>query len=243
VTPHDPHISVGAYLLGALDDDEMTAFEEHLAECARCGLELDELSGVVPVLDVLRSDGIGYVEPPSGDALLGRLLAEVAGERRRHRTRRLVAVAVAAVLVVGGPTIAVLAAHDDHPRQKVTALPADPVERFSGSDPATGVSAVADVSDKGWGSSVGLRLTGVQGPLICHLDAVGRNGARQTVATWSVPPSGYGTRAQPVPLVVDGATGMHGDEISRFEVKAQDGSLLVALPRPEAQPSDRPRTS
>ena len=112
MTPMTPHVDVGAYLLGALDDAEMSAFEEHLAGCEACGRELDELSGVVPVLAELREDGIGFPEPP-GDALLDRLLRQVSGERRARRRRRLVAVAVAAVLVVGGPTVAVLAGQDD----------------------------------------------------------------------------------------------------------------------------------
>ena len=234
MTPHDPHIHVGAYLLGALDDDEMTAFEEHLAGCERCGTELDELSGVVPVLDVLRADGIGYVEPPGGDAMLDRLLREVADRRRTRRRRRLAAVGVAAVLVVGGPAVAVVATHQDQPRHAVSAFPA---ERFSATNTSTGASAVVGITDKHWGTSVGLRLSGVYGPLVCHLDAVGRDGTRQTVATWSVPRTGYGTDAQPAPLTVNGATGMHEDTISRFEVRAEDGSLLVTVPHPDTRPS------
>lgn len=234
-----PHVDVGAYLLGALDDAEMTRFEEHLAECDDCGRELDELSGVLPVLGEMRDDGIGYVEPPADDAMLDRLLGQVAGERRGRRRRRLVAVAVAAVLVVGGPVVAVVATHDgggSHPA--VAAFPAD---RHSATNPATGVSAVVGVTDKGWGSAVDLRLAGVYGPLTCHLDAVGRDGSRQTVATWSVPEAGYGTHTQPAPLTVHGATGLREKSISRFEVVAQDGSLLVSVPQPGTQPADRPR--
>ncbi len=37
-----PHADVGAYLLGALDDAEMSRFEEHLAGCEECGRELDD---------------------------------------------------------------------------------------------------------------------------------------------------------------------------------------------------------
>jgi anti-sigma factor RsiW len=233
-----PHVDVGAYLLGALDDAEMTWFEEHLAQCEQCGQALDELSGVVPVLAELRYDGIGYVEPP-GDAMLDRLLARVAGERRTRRRRRLVAVAAAAVLVIGGPAIAVVATQGGG--SSPAAVAAFPTERHSATNPTTGVSAVVGVTDKGWGTAVDLRLSGVWGPLTCHLDAVSRAGGRQTVATWSVPRAGYGTDAQPAPLTVSGATGMHKDTISHFEVRAQDGSLLVSVPQPGGQPSDRPR--
>jgi hypothetical protein len=237
-----PHVDVGAYLLGALDDAEMTRFEEHLADCDNCGRQLDELSGLLPVLEEFRDDGIGYAEPPGDDAMLDRLLTQVARERRGRRRRRLVAVAAAAVLVVGGPAIAVVATHDSgggsHP-----AVAAFPSDRHSATDPATGVSAVVGVADKGWGSAVDLRLTGLYGPLVCHLDAIGRNGSRQTVASWSVPKAGYGTDEQPAPLTVHGTTGLREKAINRFEVRAQSGKLLVTVPQAPAQLADRPRGS
>lgn len=237
MNPMTPHVDVGAYLLGALDDAEMSAFEEHLAECDACGQELDELSGVVPVLAELREDGVGFPEPP-GDALLDRLLRQVSGERRARRRRRLVAVAVAAVLVVGGPSIALLATHGGGSSTTAGALPG---AHDSASDPATGISAVVGLTDKAWGTAVSLRLAGVQGPDHCHLDAVGRDDSRETVATWSVPEAGYGTGAHPKALTVSGATGLHPASISRFEVRAADGTLLLSIPQAGAQPTDRPR--
>ncbi|WP_329131141.1 zf-HC2 domain-containing protein [Streptomyces sp. NBC_01476] len=225
----NPHVDVGAYLLGALDDAEMTAFEEHLAGCDECGAQLDELMGVVPVLEELRSDGIGFVEPP-GDALLDKLLRQVAGERRARKRRRLVAVAAAAVLVVGGPTVAVLATQDSGGGTSPVASATFAPDQRSADNPATGASAVVGVTDKGWGTAVDLRLSGVNGPLTCSLIAVGRDGSKQTVASWSVPYAGYGTDAQPRPLTVHGAAGLHTNQISRFDVRTSDGKLLVSVP-------------
>jgi anti-sigma factor RsiW len=221
------HADVGAYLLGALDDAEMARFEEHLAGCERCGRELDELGRVLPALAELRDDGIGYAEPPGGDALLDRLLDRVSGERRARRRRRLVAVAAAAVLVAGGPAVAVLATSGGGGGS--SAVPSFASDRHAASDPATGASAVVGVADKGWGTAVDLRLTGVRGPRTCSLIAVGRDGSRQTVATWSVPTEGYGTGAQPAPLTVRGAAGLHRKDISRFEVRTADGDVLVSV--------------
>lgn len=223
-----PHGDVGAYLLGALDEPEMTRFEEHLAECGQCARDLDDLSGLVPILEELRSDGIGYAEPPGGDAMLGHLLARVAGERRGRKRRRLVAVAAAAVLVVGGPAVAVLTTSDS--AGAPAAVPAFSLDRHSATNAATGASAVVGITDKGWGTMVGLKLTGVRGPLTCSLIAVGTDGSHQTVATWSVPNAGYGTTAQPAPLTVYGAAGLHEQDISHFEVRATDGTLLVSVP-------------
>jgi hypothetical protein len=233
---------VGAYLLGALDDAEMTRFEEHLAGCEECGRQLDELAGVVPVLAELRDDGIGWVERPSGDALLERLLSRVAAERQRRRRRRLVAVAAAAVLVVGGPAVAVVATGSGG-GGRPAASPTFGGDRQSATNPATGAAGVVAVTDRNWGSAVDLRLTGVRGPLDCHLDAIGPKGVRQTVASWHVPDAGYGTAAQRRPLTVSGATGLRKDEIQRFEVRTKDGSLLLAIPAPGSLPSDRPRNT
>lgn len=223
------HVDVGAYLLGALDDDEMARFEAHLAGCELCGDELDQLSGVVPVLEELRVDGLGLAEMPSGDAMLDRLLAQVAGERRSYRRRRLVAIAAAAVLVVGGPVVAVVATSGDGGHSSVASQDFG-TDQHRASDPATGVSAVVGVTDKGWGSVVDLRLMGVHGPLTCSLIAFGADGSQQTVASWSVPQDGYGTDSQPAPLTVHGAAGLHAGEITHFEVRSAAGTLLLNVP-------------
>ena len=222
-----PHVDVGAYLLGALDDAEMSRFEEHLAGCESCGRQLDELSGLLPVLEELRGDSAEYVPPP-GDALLDRLLGQVAGERRSRKRRRLVAVAAAAVLVIGGPSIAVLATQDNGGTP--TAAPSFAADRVTAANPATGAAAVVGMTDKGWGTAVDLRMTGIRGPLTCSLIAVGADGGRETVASWSVPSDGYGTDVHPKPLTVHGATGLHKGAISRFDVRATDGTLLVSVP-------------
>jgi hypothetical protein len=224
-----PHVDVGAYLLGALDEPEMTRFEEHLADCEQCGRELDELSGLLPVLAEMREDGVAFARLPDGDAMLHRLLAEVSGERRARKRRRLVAVAAAAVLVIGGPAVAVLATDGGGGGTPVASQSFAPDQR-SASDPATGVRATVGIADKGWGSVVDLRLSGVRGPLTCSLVAVGQDGSRQTVATWSVPAAGYGIGSQPTPLTVHGAAGLHKADISRFDVQASDGKLLVTVP-------------
>ncbi|WP_333768130.1 anti-sigma factor family protein [Streptomyces sp. IBSBF 2435] len=226
----NPHMDVGAYLLGALDDDEMERFEAHLVDCELCGNELDELSGVVPVIEELRVDGLGVAEMPSGDAMLDRLLVRVSGERRAaHRRRRLIAVAAAAVLVMGGSTIAVLAARDGG-RGSAAAAQRFGTDQHTASNPATGVSAVVALTDRGWGSVVDLRLSGVRGPLTCSLVAFAIDGNGQTVATWSVPTEGYGTNTQPDPLTVHGAAGLHASAITRFEVRTESGTLLLTVP-------------
>lgn len=225
----NPHVDVGAYVLGALDDDGMARFEAHLAGCELCGGELDQLGGLVPLLGELAADGLSVAELPSGDAMLDRLLARVAGERRAQRRRRLVAVAAAAVLVVGGPTVAVLTTQGGTGGGTAAATRSFGSQHRA-SNPATGVSAVVGVTDKGWGSEIDLRLSGVRGPQTCSLVVYAVNGSQQTVATWSVPADGYGADAAPELLSVHGAAGVHAGDITHFEIRTETGTLLVNVP-------------
>jgi anti-sigma-K factor RskA len=48
--PATPHVEVAAYLLGKLETDEAEAFEAHLAGCADCQRQLEELGGLPELL-------------------------------------------------------------------------------------------------------------------------------------------------------------------------------------------------
>jgi anti-sigma-K factor RskA len=109
--------SAAAYLLGALPDDEVEAFERHLAECPLCREEVESLA---PAAHALPSAVDPVAPPPS---LKARIMAEVEREasllaaagpeadrpaparRRRRRSwlgmPRWAPVAVAAVLLLG----------------------------------------------------------------------------------------------------------------------------------------------
>jgi anti-sigma factor RsiW len=117
------HDATAAYLLGALDEAERTAFEEHLAGCPACREEVDEL---LPAAQALPGSVEPVAPPP---ALKRRIMAEVEREasllaaagpeadrppaaraRRRRpslRVPRLVPAAVAAGLLVAGIAIGV----------------------------------------------------------------------------------------------------------------------------------------
>jgi hypothetical protein len=45
-----PHVEVAGYAFGKLDQDETVSFEAHLAECASCRRELEELRGLPELL-------------------------------------------------------------------------------------------------------------------------------------------------------------------------------------------------
>ncbi|MFI6446676.1 zf-HC2 domain-containing protein [Kitasatospora sp. NPDC050543] len=231
-SPREDHVDVGAYVLGVLDEPERSAFERHLAGCAQCAQQVEELGGLEPILaEYLSAGGPDAVDPADpaprvSEDLLGRLVGEVAATRRRGRTRRLVLVAAAAVLVVGGPAVTVAVVSADH-----GAATTSVAQQFTATDPLSGARATVGVAGKQWGSQVSLELSNVRGPLSCDLVAVSRSGERQTVTTWTVPDTGYGTAQAPDALRTGGGAGLQLKDIDHFEVRTLDGrQVLVSVP-------------
>ncbi|MGK5731604.1 zf-HC2 domain-containing protein [Streptomyces sp. URMC 124] len=208
---HDRHTEVGAYALGVLDAADAARFEEHLAGCARCAAELDGLMGLTPLLAELKESAPGpeSVAPRPDPALLDGLLAAVAAGRRARRTRRLCLAAAAAALIVAGPLAGAAVFSEkapDHSGVSAAKQMYEDGEKIGAVDPATKVDATVSLQPKAWGTHVALRLSHVRGPLTCDLVAVGKNGERQTVTTWAVPPGGYGLDGS------DGETGAGAGE-------------------------------
>ncbi|MFI0515251.1 hypothetical protein RKD19_005035 [Streptomyces canus] len=244
------HETVGAYALGILDDAEATAFEAHLATCEWCAQQLDELAGMEPMLAAL-ADLPGSGTPAIGESLsakpspriVNKLVDEVAERRAQKRRRSMYMVAAAAALIIGGPFVAIAAngGDSDGGAKQGQVLAATPKELFdsmrdkvSATDSTTGVSATVAMQEKNWGTSLGLELKGVKGPLKCSLIAVGTNGERWTASTWSVGKWGYGipngkTAESKQPLYIGGAVAPAQNEIDHFEVVDSDGNKLVQV--------------
>jgi hypothetical protein len=247
------HETVGAYALGILDDAEATAFETHLASCEWCAQQLDELAGMEPMLAAL-ADLPGAGTPAIGESLsakpsprvVEKLVDEVAERRARKRRRNFYMVAAAGALIVSGPFVAVATSGGDGgggggggDNRTVAANPAKEVfdstpDKISATDPGTKVSATVALERKAWGTGTVLELKNVTGPEKCSLVAVGKNGERETVTSWSVPDWGYGmpdakTDKARQPLYVQGGAAFEPNEIDHFQVMTFDGKLLVEV--------------
>ncbi|MFF4753043.1 anti-sigma factor family protein [Streptomyces sp. NPDC002514] len=241
----DEHETVGAYALGILDDAEATAFEAHLAGCDRCARQLDELAGTEPLLAAL-ADLPGAGTPALGESpsagpsprLAEKLADEVSEHRARKRRRSRYLVAAAVALIIGGP-LTVLAATGGSDGPAVAAPPARTAftampDKVTATDPTTHVTATVALEKKPWGSDTVLQLKNVPGPEKCALVAVGKNGERETVTSWSVPDWGYGlpgadTDAAKNPLYVRGGAALQPDQIDHFEVMTFSGRKLVQV--------------
>ncbi|MFJ9895297.1 anti-sigma factor family protein [Streptomyces sp. NPDC091280] len=242
------HETVGAYALGILDDAEATAFEAHLATCEWCAQQLDELAGMEPMLAAL-ADLPGSGTPAIGESLsakpsprlVERLVDDVGERRAMKRRRSFYMIAAAAALIIAGPLAVIAANGGNDSGQKGTVAAATAKDTFdtlsdkvSATDKTTKVSATVAMTKKDWGTLGVVELSNVKGPLKCSLIAVGKNGERETMSSWSVPAWGYGianaTKAEAkAPLYAQGGAALKPNEIDHFEVMTFEGKKLVEV--------------
>ncbi|WP_143227388.1 zf-HC2 domain-containing protein [Actinomadura mexicana] len=237
--PDMPHVDVGAYALGLLEEPDRHAFEAHLATCYSCHEELGALSGLAQTLDGIGpiADPVEAMPAPPEPAAVTDLIRHRIRRDRRHRAARALAAAAAGVVLLGGAlgTGYTLGA-DRGPAASApdggTAQLLRDGRAMSAADAGTGVTGTVAMQQKAWGSRIALRLSRVDGPLACELVAVDRRGKAHTVVGWSVPDRGYGLPGSPQPqLALQGGTALRPQEISRFEVRTiGDGRTLLTVP-------------
>ncbi|MFW3169829.1 anti-sigma factor family protein [Geodermatophilus sp. CPCC 206100] len=167
---------LGAYLLGALEEDERRAVQDHLRGCEDCHAELAELAqlpGLLALVDPrdLQSPPVA----PSPD-----LFARVAAAARRpRRARRLLLVAAAFLLLAGGVWAGVtLWPHPD----------ATTVTATNG-----GVELAVTATAGGGGTVLDIAVTGLAPQDECRLVAVDRDGREHPAGQWGVDDAGGGT--------------------------------------------------
>lgn len=239
-TTDAPHWDVAAYALGVLDARDAALFEDHLAECGSCAMELESLLPVTAMLaEVDRESFLGAEQSQRDGRMLAEMTNVVAFDRSRAQARRLLAVAAGTVVMVLAVGLALFAgARWDRSTEVAGPAPSatsstppgiggqegpPPDELFGATDKTTGVNAKLGLSAADWGTAVSIELSKVQGPLICQLVAVGPD-VSEVVSTWKVPPDGYGTAKHPDPVFLQASTSVARKDIQRFEVQSISAS-------------------
>jgi hypothetical protein len=255
----EEHLDVASYALGVLDARDAARFEDHLIECPRCAYELESFVEVADLLAEVDADAVIAAEESRRDGVvLQNIMGEVKVERRRADSRRLYSLAAAVVIFamlsigaffVGGRVISgdgdKAPATNARDSSRLDALPITgtgsgiggpdlPGQRYSGSDPRTGVKADVGMEKKDWGTQIYFAISNIKGPKVCRLILVHTDGTSEPLASWSVGEQGWGTAAHPEPLMLPAVTATPRENIAHVQVQEITangaGDTLVRVP-------------
>ncbi|GIM94609.1 anti-sigma factor [Paractinoplanes toevensis] len=212
---------LGAYVLGVLDRADQGAVQDHLAGCAACRREVEDLREMEVALGEIPPEAFLDGPPPGGDPLLRRTLDEVRRERHRQtrRNRSLLAAAAAlAVIVALGAGALIGRAAEAPPRTVATG----PTRAATATDPATGVTMTAEVRPAAGWVRVRATVAGVPAGEECRLVVVAPDGSRAPAGSWRAADSG--------PTTVDGAALMAPADVAAVQAETYAGQILVTVP-------------
>ena len=213
-------LALGAYLLGGLDSEEARAVEEHVASCAECRAEVEQLEVLPAMLDVVpaaRAEDLAEVPtsvatepaPPT-------LLSKVRARRRslRLRVAGVIAGAAAASLAGGlalGPAVGALLGGNRPPAPTPTPSETAAAANYS-LDSADGAHIDLALVRKGWGTELDLVCRGMPNDGVFSVWVLTSDGEQERAASWSS--TGYLGRA-----VLTGATSYQLASIRSIEIR------------------------
>jgi anti-sigma-K factor RskA len=193
----DARLSLGVYVLGAIDPAERALVDAHLATCRDCRDELAGLAGLPALLARVNPDEVSRIRvddtvrtspeerPPA--ELLGTVLDLAAARRRRNRWR--FAAAAAAVVAIAGGLFGGLSAATSNTRTVVAdEFPTGPGawETAQTTSQVTDTSATIKYAPEHWGSAFEVLVNGIPVGTTCELWVVNADGTRTEVAAWTV---------------------------------------------------------
>jgi len=223
-------MSLGAYVLGALDERERDRIDEHVAGCERCREELEALMPLGAYLavaspeehptDVVRGHELTPEDasPTAPVKLHARLRAAVRVERRRIVRRRAAVAAAAATLAAGALALAAWPGDDAPSPQPMLAAGSATAAAHADS----GIRATVAAIPHRWGTELRVRVAGAEPGERCRLIARARDGRDDVAASWWTTYS----RVEEV----TGAAAIPVAELEALDVVTASGRRLVHIP-------------
>jgi len=220
--------ALGAYALGALDEQEARQVAEHLAECTGCRAELGAMTAMRDALGDVPPEAFLQGPPDGGDLLLRRTLRQVRQEKKSGAAaQRAVAVAVAAVVAavaLGGGVLlgrsggtAPIAA----PPPGTTTTVAPGIRTISATH--NGATITATITPAvGW-VRVHALVSGIAQGQRCRIVVVSKSGAQEVAGSWLV-----SAKAVTLGTSLDGSALIPVDQIATIEVQNFDGHTFVS---------------
>ncbi|MFL9680700.1 MULTISPECIES: zf-HC2 domain-containing protein [Streptomyces] len=234
IREHDSAL-LGAYVLGALDEQEARTVDAHTASCQKCRDELDELRELESTLGEVPPEAFLDGPPEGGDLLLQRTLRQVRGERAAQALRRRAFLAVAATVasaallgggVLIGQNTGDRTARAVPPAPSATAAPptAPPVsvKFFEGRSTQTGSEMRLRVTPAADWIRLNASVTGVPAGERCRLVVVAKSGDREIAGSWLVADEEKGSN-------LDGSAAVPLDEIAEVVIENDRGKKYVAV--------------
>jgi hypothetical protein len=219
---NEARISLGVYVLGAIDPAERSLVDAHLATCQECRDELADLAGLPALLarvgkdEALRLGGDAAPLPPAEPApepppeLLGTVL-DLTAARRRRRTWRNTLTAAAAVVVIAAGSFT--GAHFLTSSSGISHDPGAAMggwERLTGTN-RTGQEVTVDYEPMMWGMQLDSKVVGIPVNTTCQLIAITSDGKQHVVSMWT-------TDDAENTVWYSGGTSITEQQVKKFEV-------------------------
>ncbi|WP_167858048.1 zf-HC2 domain-containing protein [Mycobacterium sp. DL99] len=212
----EPHVLLGAYILGGLDAEERGQFEAHLRECAQCRAQVADFAPLPALLSKI--DPIDLETEPADRAESELALRDMLAARRaaaNRRVRRRVVVGACAAAIAAVALVLVI------PRSE----PAPPgTGTFAmHSVAAAGASGSVTLTPKPWGTAIVLDLDHLPTDGVFTLRTMDDGGQMQPAATWAAMPTGAG--------VVQGATSIPMPKLRKLNIVDANNTVLATVER------------
>jgi predicted anti-sigma-YlaC factor YlaD len=192
----EARLSLGVYVLGAIDPAERSLVDSHLASCRDCRDELAGLAGLPALLArVGAEEAIALAEsdgpPPAEDEeqpppreLLGTVIDLTAARRRRRRWVEAGLSLAAALIIAAGVFGGLRFSSGAAPSSSDVAVgpAAGPWETSTGH--AAGMTATVMYRPMGWGTELAAKVTGIPVGTTCQILAVEPSGKRLLIGSW-----------------------------------------------------------
>jgi hypothetical protein len=223
--------SLGAYVLGALDDVEGREVAAHLADCPDCRSQVDELVEMKDALGEVPPEMFLEGPPVDGDFVLQRTLRQVRAEKvSGSRTRNLLVGAAAVVAVAVALGGGVIMGRNNGSTNEVaiqtqnviptTALVAG-TKYMSGTNDGARLD-VTVLPAAGW-VRVNASVTGIPEGQKCVLVVRSKSGETQIAGSWLV-----GPKAAKSGTNLDGSALVAPDQVASVSVMSMDGHTFVS---------------
>jgi len=232
----DARLSLGVYVLGAIDPAERALVDSHLVTCRECRDELAGLAGLPALLARVNPDEISRIcaddtvragaytgtdDQPPGE-LIGTVL-DLAQARRRRTRWRFAAAAAAVVAIAGGLFGGLSSIGTTRTITVPVGAGAGRWETVQASSSATGATAAIAYSQQLWGNAFQVLVDGIPRGTTCQLWVIHPDGTRTEVAAWT-------TAKDEGKVWYAGSMPATDQPVTQFQITAGHKVLLTATP-------------